>query len=229
MRPRSTTTPLLYPSRRAERERSILRATLEELAAADYGALSVDNIAKRAGVNKTTVYRRWPTKAGLVGSAITALADQMTIGPSAGSLRADLLEIGRRMLNLALSIEGQGLARLGILRRPEPELAGTLNRLRAGRQKRLEELLDAAVERGELSKDADLAMMLDMLGGLLHVRLFMKNQGVDELVVAHAVDLLLYGILRPRSPVPKSSARRRTLQIVASRKSAGRRAKAGAG
>jgi AcrR family transcriptional regulator len=100
-------------SSRVLRERSILRATLEEL---DYGALSIDSVAKRAGVNKTTVYRRWPTKADLVGSALTALADQMTLGPSAGSLRADLLEIGRRMLNLALSLEGQGLARLGILR-----------------------------------------------------------------------------------------------------------------
>src|SRR5450432_240784 len=96
---------------KSQRERNILRATLEELAGADYGALSFDNVAKRAGVNKTTVYRRWPTKAELVGSALTALADQMAYGPSAGSLRADLLEIGQRMLKLALSLEGQGLAR----------------------------------------------------------------------------------------------------------------------
>src|SRR5258708_26784336 len=137
-------------SRRAQRERSILRATLEELAGADYGALSVDNVAKRAGVNKTTVYRRWPTKADLVGSALTALADEMTLGPSAGSLRADLLEIGRRMLSLALSLEGQGLARLGVLRRREPELAGAVTRLRARRQEKLEQLLAAALGRGQL-------------------------------------------------------------------------------
>src|SRR5258705_12527876 len=100
MRPRPATTSLPELSRRALRERGILRRTLEELAAADYGGLSIDSVARRAGVNKTTVYRRWPTKADLVGSAITALADQMTVGPSTGSLRADLLEIGRRMLNL---------------------------------------------------------------------------------------------------------------------------------
>jgi len=181
-------------SRRAQRERTILRATLEELAGADYGALSIENVAKRAGVNKTTIYRRWPTKAELVGAALTALADQMVFGPSAGSLRADLVEIGRRMLNLALSLEGQGLARLGVLRRPETELADVAARLRVQRQRKLEELLTTAVSRGELSKDADLALMLDMLGGLLHVRLFVKGEGVDELVIARAVDVLLTGI-----------------------------------
>jgi AcrR family transcriptional regulator len=191
------------PSRRALRERAILRATLEELASADYGALSIDNVARRAGVNKTTVYRRWPTKADLVGAALTALTDHMTLGPSAGSLRADLLEIGRRMLNLALSLEGQGLARLGILRGAEPELAGVVSRLRARREQKLEHLLAAAVERGELSKDADLALMLDMLGGLLHVRLFVKAGGVDELVIARAVDVLLHGMSKPRLRIRK--------------------------
>jgi AcrR family transcriptional regulator len=215
MRPRPATTSLPELSRRALRERGILRATLEELAAADYGGLSIDSVAKRAGVNKTTVYRRWPTKADLVGSAITALADQMTVGPSTGSLRADLLEIGRRMLNLALSLEGQGLARCGLLRRREPELAGTLNRLRVNRQKHLEELLAAAVERGELSRDADMAMMLDMLGGLLHVRLFVKGEGVDELVVAQAVDVILHGVLRSRPAAAARGARPEKQRIVA--------------
>jgi len=184
----------VHVSSRVLRERNILRATLEELAGADYGALSIDSVAKRAGVNKTTVYRRWPTKADLVGSALTALADHMTLGPSAGSLRADLLEIGRRMLNLALSLEGQGLARLGILRSPDPELVDAVTRLRARRQEKLEQLLSSAVERGELSKDADLALILDMLGGLLHVRVFVKGEGVDDAVIARAVDVLLHGM-----------------------------------
>jgi AcrR family transcriptional regulator len=221
MRPNSAapSAPAPSPSRRAQRERTILRATLEELASADYGGLSIDNVAKRAGVNKTTVYRRWPTKPELVGAALAALADQMAMGPSAGSLRADLLQIGRRMLNLALSLEGQGLARLGLLRRREPELAETLGRLRAHRERLLEELLSAAVERGELSPDADMALMLDMLGGLLHVRLFVKGEGVDELVLAEAVEVLLRGVLRPRPPAPKPRTRA-AQRVVARRKAA---------
>lgn len=193
------------PTRRSQRERNILRATLEELAGADYGTLSIDNVAKRAGVNKTTVYRKWPTKAELVGSALLALAEQISVGPSSGSLRGDLLEIGRRLLNVALSLEGQGLARLHVLRRPEPELAGTIALLRERRSQKLEHLLAAAVERGELAPDADLSLLLDMLGGLLHVRLFVKGLGVDELDIARAVDVLLDGVkLAPRA------ARKRT-------------------
>ena len=201
------------PSRRSQRERNILRATLEELAGADYGALSIDNVAKRAGVNKTTVYRRWPTKADLVGSALTALADQIGRVPSAGSLRADLLEIGQRMLKLALSLEGQGLVRLSILRRPEPDLADVAARLRVHRDRTLQELLATAIERHELSAHADLSLMLDMLGGLLHVRLFVKGESVDELVIARAVDVLLHGTMTPAQttviPRTKSQPKRR--------------------
>jgi AcrR family transcriptional regulator len=209
--------------RRAQRERNILRATLEELAGADYGALSVENVARRADVNKTTVYRRWPTKADLVGSALTAVADQMAFGPSTGSLRMDLREIGRRMLNLALSLEGQGLARLGVLRRPEPELADVVARIRALRQRKLEELLATAVSRGELAKDADLALMLDMLGGLLHVRLFLKGEGADELVIARAVDVLLDGIKAAPSTRGKTASDATVGCAVKSRKPSRRR------
>lgn len=196
-------TAVTKPSRRTQRERNILRATLEELAGADYGALSMDDVAKRAGVNKTTVYRKWPTKADLVGSALLAFAEQISLAPSTGSLRGDLLHIGRQMLNLALSLEGQGLARLSLLRRPERELAVTMVRLREQRNAKLEDLLGSAVERGELARDADLPLMLDMLGGLLHVRLFVKGTGVDELLITRAVDVLLHGVSAPAPQRPK--------------------------
>jgi hypothetical protein len=87
------------------------------------------------------------------------------------------------------------LERLAMVRGPEPELANTIARLQAVRQAKLRHLLAAAVERGELAKEADLALMLDMLGGLLHVRLFVRGGQVDELVIARAVDVLLHGVI----------------------------------
>jgi AcrR family transcriptional regulator len=183
------------PSGRLVRERRIYRATLEELASADYGTLSYENVAKRAGVNKTTLYRRWPAKADLVGRALLALSDEMLIGPSSGAIRDDLIEIGRRYVTLALSLEGQGLARLALLRE-EPELVSVVAQLRRRREQSLERLLAAAVERGELAKGTDLSLLLDMLGGLLHVRLFLKpEREVDEHVTTRAVDILLRGVL----------------------------------
>jgi AcrR family transcriptional regulator len=46
--------------------RGVMEATLAELALTGYGALRIEDVAVRAGVNKTTVYRRWPTKEELV-------------------------------------------------------------------------------------------------------------------------------------------------------------------
>ncbi len=196
-------------SPRGQRERAIFRATLEELASADYGALSIDSVAKRAGVNKTTIYRRWPTKAELVSGALNALTDEIVCAPSAGSLRADLLEIGRRMRDVAMSLEGQGLARLGVLRAPDPDLADVAEHLRVRRERKLEQLLATALERNELAKGADLPLLLDMLGGLLHVRFFVKGDGVDDLVLVRAVDILLHGAQTASSKLERKNKKRK--------------------
>jgi len=55
----------------------------------DYGALSAENVALRARVNKTTLCRRWPTKAALVHAALDSIVDEVELGTSTGSLRAD--------------------------------------------------------------------------------------------------------------------------------------------
>jgi AcrR family transcriptional regulator len=47
-----------------------LDAVIEELAAASYERLSIPDVAERAGVNKTSVYRRWPTRSDLVRAAL---------------------------------------------------------------------------------------------------------------------------------------------------------------
>ncbi len=107
--------------RPARRERAIYSATLQELAQADYGGLSVERIALRAGVNKTTLYRRWPTKAVLVHAALNSIADAFELETSTGSLQGDLLALARKMLTIAKSLEAQSLMRLRLLDQPEPD------------------------------------------------------------------------------------------------------------
>src|ERR1700761_7966036 len=89
--------------------RVILDAALEELARTGYGALRVEDVAARAGVNKTTVYRRWPTKEGLAPPAILSITSDTGGPPSTGSLRGDLVEIARRFVALAGSFQVQSL------------------------------------------------------------------------------------------------------------------------
>ena len=185
------------PQRPARRERAIYLATLEELARSDYGALSVESVAARAGVNKTTLYRRWPNKAALVQAALDSIVDAFDLQGSTGSLRGDLLVLARRMLEMSRSPEAQSLIRLRLLDQPEPDLAKIAARLQTRRQAQLTSLLKAAAARGELRAGTDLALVLDLLGGMIHVRSTVKKMRVDDRLLERAVDLLVDGISLP--------------------------------
>lgn len=65
-------------------------ATLELLAETGYESLQLPDVAKRAQVNKTTVYRRWPTKAALVADLLTSFTQRNVATPDTGSLQGDL-------------------------------------------------------------------------------------------------------------------------------------------
>src|SRR6185369_2792274 len=92
--------------------RDVLAATLAELAGAGYAGLRVEDVAARAKVNKTTVYRRWPTKEDLVRAALLSMTAEVSEAPNTGSLRGDLLAIARVMVELTASAEMQGIARI---------------------------------------------------------------------------------------------------------------------
>ncbi len=179
------------------REREILRATLEELASSDYGGLTIERVAARAGVNKTTVYRHWPTKAVLVRAALSSVVEAHSIDPSTGSVRADLLIIGRKVVDFAQSFEGQCIMRLCSSGISDGELAEIARMLQAAQEHHLKRLIDEAFARGELRPGVDGKLLLDMLGGSLWARLMMKNERVDDVVIARIVDLLLEGALAP--------------------------------
>jgi AcrR family transcriptional regulator len=176
------------------REDRILRAVIEELARSDYGGLAFERVAARAGVNKTTVYRHWETKADLVRAALSLVAQSVIPEVSAGTLREDLIRVGRRMVDFSTSFEGQCLMRLRLLQHPEPELATIARDLHAKHIAQLAVLVEAATRRGELTRGVDFNLVLDMLGGALHVRLFMKNEPVDDVVIAQIADVLLRGV-----------------------------------
>ena len=86
---------------RGEITTAIRQAVVQELAAAGYGRLSIEAVARRAGVGKTAVYRRWSSKLDMVLEMVTDVAGQSLPMPDTGSLRGDLefvLRIAARAL-----------------------------------------------------------------------------------------------------------------------------------
>jgi len=185
-------------SRREARTQAILRAALEELAQVGYSAFSIESVASRVGIAKTTVYRRYPTKAELVRSAIGQfVANALGPPPDAGSLRADLIAIGRQLLQLTSSVLGQSLFRIRLLDRADPELDRMGQDFESEREELFKRIATRAIARGELSSAADFDSVVQVLSGTLLYKLVIKKQSVDELEIAHIVDLLLNGVSKP--------------------------------
>ena len=86
MKPQSALAGRARPAGRGPKVRAaVLAATLAELTETGYAALTVDNVARRAEVHKTTVYRRWKDREGLVADAVAQLATSAALFRQAGS------------------------------------------------------------------------------------------------------------------------------------------------
>ena len=133
---------------------AVLSATLEVLVETGYDAMSVDAVAARAGVHKTTVYRRWPTKAALVAAAAADRSEQLVPVPDTGSLVGDLTALGRSIADNLSSELGSALARTIIAAAAASAEVAEVNReFWAVRLALTETIVDRAVERGEVSAD----------------------------------------------------------------------------
>src|SRR5262249_54264066 len=104
-----------------------LVATLAQPAEAGYRAFRMDVVSAAAGVNKTTIYRRWPGKAQLLGAAVEWMrrfVHDVPL-PDTGSLERDLAEAFRRKVNFKDRVEGQAWARL-LAEKHDPEVSAVI-------------------------------------------------------------------------------------------------------
>lgn len=177
--------------------RGILTATLEELASAGYRALRIEDVATRAGVNKTTVYRRWPTKEELVRAALLSVTDEKIIPPNTGSLRGDLLALGRAVNEIQTSPVGQSLFHVFLAEGPDSELMAIARSLRSVQEGGLRAIIESAVARGELAQGTDPMLPCELLGAYLQHRMITDRASVDEAQLARVVDVILLGVLHP--------------------------------
>jgi AcrR family transcriptional regulator len=142
--------------------RRTLDAVLVELARVGYALLRVEDVAARARVNKTTVYRRWPTKQALVLTALLSIAERYASldVPDTGSLRGDLVEVARRRLAFMQSREGRCLSRMFNADAPDPDLLAITRSLRTAHEGVPHAIIERAKKRAELRSDVDTAMFV---------------------------------------------------------------------
>ena len=106
-----------------EVDRAILQATLKLLTDRGYAGMSIEGVASAAGVGKTAIYRRFPSKAELAAAAIGSLRESWGPLPDTGSARSDIVEMLTKVQ--ATLAHGLGFAIFGALlveERRNPEL-----------------------------------------------------------------------------------------------------------
>jgi AcrR family transcriptional regulator len=182
--------------RSVEADRAILTATLELLAERGLDAMSIEEVAARAGVGKTTIYRRWPSKGLLALDAfvISFRAEQPL--PDTGTLRGDLLSALRAWVR-AVTQTAMGPMLTGLIAEAQhdPELRG------AWRDRVLEPLrtqhrvmLDRAIARGEIPASVDRDVVLDLFFGAAEHRLLLGHRPMTGEFITQVVDVILAGI-----------------------------------
>ncbi|MDX3530570.1 TetR/AcrR family transcriptional regulator [Streptomyces sp. ID05-39B] len=173
--------PQTRPRRRTPAGAAVLRedvteairaAVFEELATVGYARMSIEGIARRAGVGKTAVYRRWRSKLHLVLDVVSAIAVQGLPAPDTGSLEGDLrvlYEVTSRALRHPVA--SQIIPDLQAEAARNPEIAEAVQKaLRDGQEGVALKIVAAATQRGEVRGDLDDELALDLISGPLYWR-----------------------------------------------------------
>jgi AcrR family transcriptional regulator len=171
----------------------VLAATLEVFAEQGYVGLSFEAVALRAGVNKTTVYRRWPNKAELLGAALMSLRDEDPAPPDTGSLREDLLQLLRHVAARMATPRWRAVMQSLILGNADPEIQALLQHLRDTRPSIPVSVIERAIKRRELPKGSDPELIAAALLGPIHTRTHWKRQSVDDAFIRGLVNLVVTG------------------------------------
>ena len=163
--------------RTAKTRAAVVAATLEQLAARGYEQVSVEDIALRAGVHKTTVYRRWGTKEQLVADALRAAAESRIEVPDAGEVEADLRDLARAIQVTLTSQEGAATVRAIVSgARSSPEVAGILRRFWEARLALVGTIVERAVARGQLPPGTNPAELMRYVAAPLFHRLLVMAE-----------------------------------------------------
>lgn len=190
--------------RDAEVDRRILNAARDLLLGKGYAALSIDEVAERAGSAKTTLYRRWPTKDHLILSVIAQMQGDVSI-PDSGDLRADL-----RYYLKAVAGGLDSMRKAGQGDDADERSAGLVGELAgvASRHRDLGELvrsmferrnavaiglLTSATARGALRADVDPVVLLDQLIGPIYYRVLVTGAPIDTDYLEALIDGALLG------------------------------------
>jgi AcrR family transcriptional regulator len=173
---------------------AVLDAALTQLAEVGFERFSIPQVADIAGVNKTSIYRRWHSKADLVRDALAIPMSHAGDPPNTGALRTDLIALASTVAAFTQSRVGTALIRIMLSEGSNEQVRALANAAysEAGKQGPWI-VIQRAMQRGELSANADPSLMLCAIAGAIMHRVFVEQRDASEEFLNQIVDLVLYG------------------------------------
>ncbi len=179
-------------SRRKQLIVDAVRAALQEQ---DYAHLTIENVAARAGVGKSTIYRWWKHKSDLVFDAFKQQTESVFELDFNRSLQANLEQ---QLFRLASALNHPVGRALLVVMAENREAAGEFfKQYLLPRREQTRKLIELAIQRGEIRADYPFELMLDTLYGPIHYQIIFFNRMPDRAYIEALVDLVLQPILLP--------------------------------
>jgi AcrR family transcriptional regulator len=182
-------------------ESRILDTALAMLGDVGYAALRLDELARRAGVAKTTILRRWPSKAAVVAAAVERLALHTVDVPEASSLRDDLHALLTNAVTVFGHGEGRFVPRLFRESGQHPEIADLVRAVIETRRMGYRRALGRAIARGQLDPEVDQELLIDLLIGPIWTRLLVTQDPLPLSIVDDIVSVILRAYAPQQAPI----------------------------
>jgi AcrR family transcriptional regulator len=182
----------------------VLGAAARLLEEEGYGALTMEGIARGAGVSKQTIYRWWPSKAAILLEALNEVAEAVAPAPDAGSLEADLRPFLRWSVGGGRGRNGRVLAAVMAAAQLDEDFGAAFRRgfLRRRREV-LRQILERGRERGEVALSVDLDFVVELVFGALWYRILSRNAPLN----GQFADRLTDAVLELATAATRSAAR----------------------
>ncbi|MEO0593544.1 MAG: TetR/AcrR family transcriptional regulator [Myxococcota bacterium] len=173
---------------------AVIKATIEELVKYGVHGISINRIAAAAEVNKTTIYRKWPTREDLIDAALVSALEETTSElEDRGSLKADLTFIVEQLVEKLSTPSGQALIAASLSRGAADRSAGASTAPYAPNE--ILALLQRAQERGEWDLDRHPPdAVFSMISGAVIQRIMIEYRPVTPSWVASVVEVVIRGV-----------------------------------
>jgi AcrR family transcriptional regulator len=171
---------------------AVMAGTLETLGRVGFARLRVDDVAALSGVNKTTIYRRWPEKVDLVRAALLTVGGQPD-EIDTGDVRRDLIESFRVTMRRWSTRQGRGALRILAAERADPEVDALARMIRERYRAPRRRILKRAVARRQMPAGTDVELLLDLMTNTVLARLRSRVGPLQIGWLSRVVDLTLAG------------------------------------